>query len=259
MTAVSVQWWGHATTSIELGGLRFLTDPLLSGRLVHLRRIGGEDPGPDALRADTVLISHLHSDHLHIASMLRLSPSLTVIAPSGTRALLFRQRALASRVDEVGPGDVRDMNGVRITAIAAAHDGRRSPVSRHSGPALGFVLEHGDQRIWFAGDTGPSAAMADLAPIGIALVPVGGWGPTLGPGHLDPVTAAHACQQVAARHAVPIHYGTFWPLALQQLRPANFQQMFTSPGLRFADSLRTASPDTVAHVLSCGDLVRIAL
>ena len=53
-------------------------------------------------------------------------------------------------------------------------------------------------RIWFAGDTAPFAAMADIpalagGPIDLALVPVGGWGPRLSGGHMDPVQAARAC------------------------------------------------------------------
>lgn len=51
----------------------------------------------------------------------------------------------------------------------------------------------------------------DLAggPIDVALVPVGGWGPRLSGGHLDPVRAVQACEFVGARVAVPIHWGTF--------------------------------------------------
>ena len=65
---ISITWWGHATATIEIGGLRVLTDPVLTHRLAHLRRIGGPIPAPSAALADIVLISHLHADHLHIAA-----------------------------------------------------------------------------------------------------------------------------------------------------------------------------------------------
>ena len=42
--STSVTWWGHATTTIELGGIRVLTDPVLTGRIAHLRRISGPTP-----------------------------------------------------------------------------------------------------------------------------------------------------------------------------------------------------------------------
>ena len=43
-----------------------------------------------------------------------------------------------------------------------------------------------------------------------ALIPVGGWGPTLGEqGHLDAARAAEALRVVKADWAVPVHYGTF--------------------------------------------------
>lgn len=71
---VEVTWWGHATCTIEDSGVRVLTDPLFVRRLAHLRRRRGALPGPEATVADVVLISHLHSDHLHLPSLARLAP-----------------------------------------------------------------------------------------------------------------------------------------------------------------------------------------
>ena len=67
----AITYAGHATVLIEVGEARLLTDPLLRERLlVVLRRHGGV--GRDALgRVDGVLISHLHRDHLDLASLRR--------------------------------------------------------------------------------------------------------------------------------------------------------------------------------------------
>ena len=66
--------------------------------------------------------------------------------------------------------------------------------------------------------------MSELAgSIDLALLPVWGWGPTLGPGHLDPARAATAAALIAPRVAVPIHWGTFalrWPLSGRATRAA---------------------------------------
>ena len=59
-------------------------------------------------------------------------------------------------------------------------------------PALGYVLE-GTERVYFAGDTDMFPGMADLASdLDLAILPIGGWGPTLRGGHIDPTTAASA-------------------------------------------------------------------
>ena len=48
----------------------------------------------------------------------------------------------------------------------------------------------------------------------VALLPIWGWGPSPGPGHLDPETAARAVALVQPRIAIPIHWGTFLPIVI---------------------------------------------
>ncbi|MCW2603453.1 MAG: hypothetical protein JWN61_1588 [Pseudonocardiales bacterium] len=256
---ISITWWGHATATIELGGLRVLTDPVLTPRLAHLRRLGGPIPGPSATIADVVLISHLHADHLHIPSLRALGRGVRIVAPRGAAGLLAAaEPRLLDQLEEVDvDGDIT-AGALRIRAVPADHDGHRHPGSRHTGPALGFVLTTADVRpVWFAGDTGLFDAMADIGPVGTAIVPVGGWGPTLGPHHLDPVQAAEAVRRVCATDAIPVHYGTFWPVGLRRVHPGSFRRMFADPGTRFADALAQAAPDARAHVLSAGARVAI--
>src|SRR5690606_5216400 len=101
-------------------------------------------------------------------------------------------------VTEMLPGDVAVVGPLRVRATAAAHDGgrqRRWGARALRGPratALGFVVE-GTRTVYFAGDTDLFDGMAHIAEhLDAALLPVGGWGPTLGPGHLDPDRAALA-------------------------------------------------------------------
>jgi L-ascorbate metabolism protein UlaG (beta-lactamase superfamily) len=259
---VSVTWWGHATTTITLAGRRILTDPVFTPRLAHLSRIGGPSPPDEAAAADIAVVSHLHFDHLHVPSLRTLDPRMRIVAPQGTARILVRAApAFSSRVDEVVPGDVVDLGGVVIRAVPAAHDGRRHPMAHHGGPALGFVIDTGVEdptRVWFAGDTGLFACMSDLWPVDVAVVPVGGWGPTLGPTHLDPAQAAEAVRRVGANDSIPIHYGTFWPAGLRSLNPRVFQERFVEPGTRFAAALRDCCPTSTAHLLKAGGTATVA-
>jgi L-ascorbate metabolism protein UlaG (beta-lactamase superfamily) len=253
--SVSVTWWGHATATIEVAGRRILTDPVLTGRVAHLSRVAGPLPTPTALQADVAVVSHLHHDHLHVPSLRLLPPTVRIVGPVGTASVLTRSAPeLARRVEEVAVGDVVEVGDVRVLVVAALHDGRRSPMSRHQGPALGFVAESDEHssRVWFAGDTGLFPAMADIGPVDVAVLPVGGWGSTLGPTHLDPVDAAEAVRRVGARDAVPVHYGTFWATGLRRVRPASFQQHFADAGARFATELLTLCPHATAHVIAHG-------
>ncbi len=76
--------------------------------------------------------------------------------------------------------------------------------------------------------------------IDVALIPVWGWGPTLGRGlHLDPWKAAEALQLIRPKVAVPIHWGTYWPHALGRV----FPERLVEPPAAFAEHAAELAPD----------------
>ena len=221
---------------IEIAGMRILTDPLVLERLLILRRTATRlDP---ALHrdVDAVLISHLHVDHLHIRSLLEVGRGTRVIMPAGGERLLLGHGF--TRVEGVRPGDAVAVGPVRVTVTFADHDGRRPPLGP-AGPALGFLLEEGPTKVYFAGDTDVFPGMVDLAPgLDVAMLPVWGWGPRLGHGHMNPRRAAEALRLLAPRYAVPIHWGTLWPYGLGRVVPGRL----TDPPREFARFARRYAP-----------------
>ncbi|HLL66853.1 MAG TPA: MBL fold metallo-hydrolase [Micromonosporaceae bacterium] len=252
MTTARVTWWGHATVEIEDSGRRVLTDPVLRDRLAHLRRRRGPTPAPAP--PDAVLISHLHADHLDTVSLRQLPGEPTLVVPAGAAA--FVRRALgprhARRCVELAAGDSTDVGPVRVTAVPAAHPSGRAPWSRHRAAAVGYLVR-GELTTWFAGDTGLFDGMSTLGRVDLALIPVGGWGPSLGDGHLDPAGAAEAMRRANPREAIPIHYGTFWPVGCARVRP----DLFTAPGRTFARLAAQSAPTTLVRVLAPGDGVGV--
>ncbi|MFI9645274.1 MBL fold metallo-hydrolase [Streptomyces sp. NPDC052040] len=250
---VEITWWGHATCTVEDSGVRVLTDPLFARRLAHLRRRRGAPPPPGAAVADLALVSHLHADHLHVPSLARLAPGTRLLVPRGALGQVPGLRRLGGlRVTEVAPGDRVQVGDLVVRVVSARHDGRRLPVGPHRSPALGFVVE-GEARTYFAGDTGLFAAMAEeVGPVDVALLPVGGWGPFLGEGHLDAGRAAQALAALGARSAVPVHYGTYWPMGMDAVRPHEFH----APGHEFVRLAGRSAPEAVVHLLAHGESVR---
>ena len=92
---MELTWVGHASALMDFDGHRVLTDPLLTKRVAHLRR-RRPDPPPETYDVDTVLLSHVHVDHLHLPSLRRLRPSTHIITPRGSGRLL-RKAGFASR------------------------------------------------------------------------------------------------------------------------------------------------------------------
>lgn len=250
---VEITWWGHATCTVEDSGTRVLTDPLFTRRLAHLRRRRGAPPPPEAAVADVALVSHLHADHLHVPSLARLAPGTRLVVPRGASRQVPGLGKLAHlRLSEVAPGDEVKVRDLVVRAVPARHDGRRLPVGPHRSPALGFVVE-GGARTYFAGDTGLFESMAEeVGPVDVALLPVGGWGPYLGEGHLDARRAAEALALLAPRSAVPVHYGTYWPIGLDAVRPHEFH----SPGEEFVRLAAARAPAVSVHRLGHGASVR---
>ena len=229
---------------IELDGVRLLTDPLLRNRVAPLRRaVLYEGPVP---AVDAVLISHGHYDHLDLPSLRMLGPATRVVVPRDLAA-----RVAGFDIVAVDEGDELKVGPVTVRATHAEHDGGRPPFGE--GPALGYAIL-GSKRLFFAGDTDLFDGMEGLVPdLDLALVPIWGWGATLGRGrHLDPERAAEAVRRLAPRIAVPIHWGTYRPAH----RGAG-ARFLTEPAETFARAAAAVAPEVEVRILRPGEALEL--
>ncbi|HEY5045240.1 MAG TPA: MBL fold metallo-hydrolase [Solirubrobacteraceae bacterium] len=258
---------GHATVLIEIEGVRLLTDPLLRDRVAHLRRqVPPVDLDVSAGRTGplTVLISHLHRDHLDLASLRLLGLDTPLLVPSGAGAWLRRRRF--TDVTELRVGEVANVGALEVSAVEARHDGRRWPGP--GGPraeTLGYIVR-GRQTIYFAGDTELFDGISSLAPspdgddiseaarrLDLALLPVAGWAPKLGRGHMDPLDAARAAALLRPRLAIPIHWGTLLPLGIAHRHRARLED----PPHVFAEHVASLAPSVEVRTLMPGQETKL--
>jgi L-ascorbate metabolism protein UlaG (beta-lactamase superfamily) len=240
---------GHATLLIELDGVRILTDPLLRSRAGPLRTGPREVDRAWLAELDAVVLSHFHRDHYDPPSLALLQASTLVVGPPGTARRLGRQGR--SRVTELLPGESVAVGDVEIRATPANHGRMPAPVRS---VALGFVVT-GSAGLYFAGDTDLFPEMADLAAdrLDVALLPVGGWGPRLGKGHLDPQRAVQALELIRPRMAIPIHFGLLRPLGLGHLDLT----YLSLPGDLFAKLAAEAVPEVEIRILTPGQSLEV--
>jgi L-ascorbate metabolism protein UlaG (beta-lactamase superfamily) len=235
---------GHATVLIEVDGVRLLTDPVLGDRVGPLRRRG---PTPDAAKigaVDAVLISHGHPDHFAGRSLRAVRGEPLVVVPRGLATSAART---GHRVHEVGVDDHLEIGGVRVTAVPARH--ARWPRYPDARP-IGFLIR-GSRSVYFAGDTALFPGMGGLAGlVDVALLPVGRWGPPLGPDRLTPSTAVDAATLVGAHHAIPIHWGT---LHLPGFATGRWGWGSNDAGDAFASEAADRAPDLDVRVLRPGE------
>jgi L-ascorbate metabolism protein UlaG (beta-lactamase superfamily) len=204
-----IDWIGHSTVLVELDGVSILTDPLLRPRIAHVRRVI-EAPARIDAELDAILISHVHHDHLDLGS-LRLVRARQIVVPRGGARLV--EGLGFDAVVELDEGAELAIGSVTIGATHAEHPSRRWPW-RDPVPAVGYVLR-GSASVYFAGDTDVFEGMAELGRgLDVALLPIDGWGPRVGPGHLDPRRAAEALRLLTPGIAIPIHWGTYRRIGL---------------------------------------------
>lgn len=240
---------GHSTVLIEMAGTRLITDPVMGHVLLSLRRHVAHLSSSSFADVNAVFISHGHFDHLDLPSLRALRGRPDLIVPAGLGHVV--QGAGLGPVHEVRVGDRLSVGGVEIEVVPAAHGGRRSPWA--AADAIGCLIS-ASSSIYFAGDTDLFPEMAALAGrVDVALLPVGGWGPRLSRGHLDPRRAAQAAALIRPAVAVPIHWGTLSLVGLHRFMGTRFD----APGQAFADAVARYAPDVRVRVLAPGGSIAL--
>jgi L-ascorbate metabolism protein UlaG (beta-lactamase superfamily) len=243
-SACTITWLGHATALIDLDGIRILTDPLLRRHMGPLVSDGPRLPEDILQSVDAVLISHLHADHADPRSLRLVADDALVVGPYGTGHWL-RAKGL-SNVRELRMNEQVEIGPVVVEPTAARHESRRHRFAAHH-DAMGFLVG-GGHTIYFAGDTDIFDSMAELrGRVNAALMPVGGWGHSLGDGHLDATRAAEAVALIEPQVAIPIHWGS-----LHLPGPLKRISAFGEAGWTFERETRRVAPQVEVRVLVPG-------
>jgi L-ascorbate metabolism protein UlaG (beta-lactamase superfamily) len=212
---LTAAWLGHATVLLRLGGTMILIDPALRRRIgvgLGLATLGPRRLSAPGLSArqlppiDLLLVSHAHMDHLDKGTLRLLPRTTPVVTHLHLRDLLRR----FERVEELGWGEQSTAAGVRVEALPSRHWGARMITDRHRGYG-GFLLEAAGRRVVYTGDTAYTeqfAALKDRGPIDLAILPIGAYDPWID-NHASPEQAWAMGRQMAARHVLPVHHGTF--------------------------------------------------
>lgn len=216
---------GHATLLIQLAGLNILTDPVWSDRASPVAFAGPRRvtrPGID-LEAlppiDVILLSHNHYDHLDMAALraLHARQDPLTVTPLGNDAIIHG-RIPDARVEVGDWGDaVAIAPGARAHIVPALHWSSRGPRDRRMALWGGFVVEAAGKLVYFAGDTGYGtgnifrAIGARFDAIDLAILPIGAYDPRwfMAAQHCDPDEAVRIFEDVGAKAAVGMHWGTF--------------------------------------------------
>ncbi len=263
----TMTWIGHATALLQINGVNVITDPMFSERASPFTFAGPKRRVPPGLaldelpHIDVVLISHSHYDHLDTASVEALNaqpggPPLFLV-PLGIKDWLARKGI--TNAQELDWGDEISVAGLDFWFMPATHWSERSLTDRNETLWGGWVVKtpagaaH-PVSVYFAGDTGYSNDFkrigAAFGCVDLALIPVGAYEPRwfMGPQHVDPQQAVQIFEDMHAKKAIGIHWGTF------ELT----DEALDEPPQKLAEATHEAGlPDDAFTVLHHGQMIRL--
>jgi L-ascorbate metabolism protein UlaG (beta-lactamase superfamily) len=192
--SVIYTWYGHATQSLEIDGQKVLVDPFFTGNPAAAITA-------DQAKADYILVSHGHGDHVGDAVAIAKRTGAPVIT-NFEIAGWFEKQGLAAHGQHIGGGFQHPFGYLKLTH--AAH-GSCLPDGSDGGNPAGFLLTAAGKKIYLAGDTGLFGDMRLIGEEGVdlAVLPIGD-NYTMGPDD-----ALRAVKLIQPKHVIPVHYNTF--------------------------------------------------
>lgn len=207
-------WLGHSGFLIEWQGETIALDPNLSSSCPPVRRLFLQTAPQWSGSVETALISHAHYDHFDTATLAALPGLTRLIAPKGVDH--FLPEKLKRQVLFVGlrQEETVQVGSLSVTALYTQHRGGRSHPLPSANEALGYLIDDGTRRLYYAGDSGYGDHFASIGALykpDIAILPIGAFSPhfVLKKHHLSPEEAVQAAEDLGVSIVIPCHFGTF--------------------------------------------------
>ena len=163
-----------------------------NGKIIHVDPVGREADYSKMPKADLILVTHEHGDHLD-------PEAIKIIRKEGTQLVLTK--TCAEKVSGgiiMQNGDVKTIEGLKIEAVPAYNMEK----SFHpKGKGNGYIITFGDKKVYIAGDTENTPEMKQLKDIDIAFLPMNL------PYTMTPEMVADAAKAFKPKILYPYHFG----------------------------------------------------
>jgi len=186
---LKIRWHGHDTFTLEKD-YNICIDPYKLSKPV---------------KADLLLVSHNHFDHLSLDDLKKMTLDDTVVV-TANECLQNLSSITCKKKLSLRPGDEKTIDGVKIKAIPAYNIDKINPDTKKpfhpkEDEKIGFFIDINGTTIYHTGDSDLIPEMENLQPE-ILLVPVSGTYV------MTATEAAKAVEKIKPKIAIPMHYGT---------------------------------------------------
>lgn len=199
---MKITYYGHACFAAEIAGKHLLFDPFITqnplAKSVDVKKI----------KADYILISHAHDDHMADAADIAKHTGATIIANFEITEWLGKQGV--AKAHPLNPGGTFRMDSIKAKLVHAIHSSS-FPDGAYGGVAGGFVVESQEGNFYYSGDTALTLDMklfGDAAKLKFAILCVGG------NFTMDPNDAIRAAGLLQCKEVMGVHYDTFPPIKI---------------------------------------------
>jgi L-ascorbate metabolism protein UlaG (beta-lactamase superfamily) len=248
---------GHSSHLLKLQGRFWLIDPVFGERASPVSFAGPKrfHAPPLALEQlppiDGLILSHDHYDHLDVPTIEYLARRVQrYFVPLGVKARLVGMGVPAERVQEFDWWQSAVHTGVRLTATPAQHFSGRTLSDRNRTLWASWVVESGEQRIYYSGDSGYFGGFREIGRrfggFDVALIENGAYDPNWPAVHMTPEESIRAFRDLNAKVLFSVHNSTF-DLAFHTWR----DPLDRLAALAAASNIELATPE-IGEVMTVG-------
>ena len=253
-SGLRITWMGHATSIVEVDGVRVLIDPVWDERAAPVRWSGPKRffPAPLELHElppmDAVIVSHDHYDHLGADTIRGLAQASGLanaqwIMPLGVGPILQKMGVSGAKITELNWTEGAQVGPVTVTALPARHFSGRSLFNRFETLWASFALSGPRHRVYYGADSGEWPGFAEIGqqfgPFDLSMLEIGAFSPLWADIHMGPEGAVRSFRALGGHGLLmPIHWGLFdlaihpWKEPIEAIWPVEELKLWTpTPGV----------------------------